>query len=307
MEAFNSGLDGDPGGAGDPSGGGAGRLAGGGGWAGGAGVGGSGGTVATGGEGEAGAPASKGGTDGLGGTTGAAGAIGGSSGAIGSGGGSGGVGGGTGGAKAGGGGGGGSGGAGEVVLSVDFVGMGDSKMAATEIAGVKAAMNWNSAAQMSGTLNHLLAADGSQTTASVTWSADGEFANMYPDNPGDARMMNGYLDPTSSAATVTVTGLPSSITAAGYDVYLYTTGYISTALTRTYGYSIGSASVSISQTGPPAANFPGYTLATDGGSGNYVVFHELTGGSFTLKATPGTGLQTRAPVNGLQIVSPPGT
>jgi len=55
------------------------------------------------------------------------------------------------------------------------------------------------------------------------------------------------------------------------------------------------------------ATFTGYTLAPAGGAGNYVVFRNLTGASFTLTATPDSGSTKRAPVNGLQIVAPTGS
>ena len=66
----------------------------------------------------------------------------------------------------------------------------------------------------------------------------------------------------------------------------------------------------MSETGISVHAFPGYTqVMSEGGTGNYVVFHNVTGTSFTLTATPGgstvTGLH-RAPVNGIQIVYPSG-
>jgi hypothetical protein len=123
-------------------------------------------------------------------------------------------------------------------------------------------------------------------------------------------MMNGYLDPVHSSmpAVVTVSGLPASITAGGYDVYVYVLGDVGTGTsTRTYRYAIGSTTFTVSQTGPVPTSFTGYTLAPNNGAGNYIVFRNLTAASFTLTATPGTGTNTRAPVNGMQIVSPTGS
>jgi hypothetical protein len=54
-------------------------------------------------------------------------------------------------------------------------------------------------------------------------------------------------------------------------------------------------------------SFTAFTLAPAGGAGNYIIFRNVTGAAFTLTATPGTGTATRAPVNGLQIVSPTGS
>jgi hypothetical protein len=216
------------------------------------------------------------------------------------------------------------GGAGQVILSVDFIGgnipsgttvVPAPAMAATEVAGVKPAANWNGAATNMGTLANLVLASGAATAAIVTWNSPvmgtnpGEWKNPYADTPGNARMMNGYLDPPASStpATITVSGLPAAITGGGYDVYVYVAGNIANATTRTYGYAIGATSVTVTDTGPTPTTFPGFTLAPAGGAGNYIVFRSLTAASFTLTATPGTGNPMRAPVNGLQIVSPSGS
>jgi hypothetical protein len=215
----------------------------------------------------------------------------------------------------------------QIIVSIDFIGgsvptggasggtlVGAVPMTATETAGVKLAANWNGAASITGTLANLRQSDGTVTTATVTWSSPatagnpGEWTNGYADAPGDTRMMNGYLDPSSSTspATVKVGGLPAHI-AAGYDVYVYALGDLPGASTRTYLYAIGNTTVTVSQTGPSPSTFPGQTLAPAGGAGSYVVFHNVSGTTFTLTATPGTGPQTRAPVNGIQIVWPPGS
>jgi hypothetical protein len=213
-------------------------------------------------------------------------------------------------------------------VSIDFVGGNTSMggaggatlvaapmMAATEVAGFKPAANWNAAAGITGTIANLARSDAAATGAMLSWNSPamgmnpGEWKNTYTDAPGDARMMNGYLDPsvTSMPATITVSALPAAITSGGYDVYVYMAGNIPNAATRTYQYAIGTTSFMVSQTGPSGTTFPGYTLAPAGGAGTYIVFRNLTTASFTLTATPGTGTATRAPVNGLQIVAPTGS
>lgn len=186
-------------------------------------------------------------------------------------------------------------------------------MAATEVAGVKPASHWNSAAGAVGSLTALSLADGTATTSSVTWNSPkngnspGIWRIGYGDAAGDVRMMNGYLDPLTTAmpATVSVSDLPSAIVTAGYDVYVYVTGAVSSG-TRTYRYSIGTITSTVNQVAPSGTTFSGYTLAPEAGAGNYIVFRNVIGPSFTLTATPGGGSQTRAPVNGIQIVSPAG-
>jgi hypothetical protein len=187
-------------------------------------------------------------------------------------------------------------------------------MAATESAGFKPATQWNSAPNATGSLSSLFAADGSTTTASITWNSSGTYTVGFTDTvtSSDSRMMSGYLDPTAttSPATVTVT-LPSAISGA-YDVYVYCYANIDPR-TRTYRYAIGTTTHSWTQQGPSATTFPGYNLAPDGGTGSnydYVRFQNVTGATFTLTATPPSatgGTSVRSPVNGIQIVYPAGS
>lgn len=188
-------------------------------------------------------------------------------------------------------------------------------MGPTEVAGFKPAANWNGAVGAAGTLASLKLADAISTSAQVTWTApfvvgSGIWTAGFPDAAGDTRMMNGYLDPSSTTmpGTVTVSGLPGVIAASSYDVYVYVFGDIPFTATRTYNYAIGAASVTVSQSGPTPNAFSGYKLvAPSGGTGNTVIFKNVAGTSFTLTATPGSGTQMRAPINGIQIVSPAGS
>jgi hypothetical protein len=218
--------------------------------------------------------------------------------------------------------------AGPLVLSIDFVGavpraaggaggttLMAIPMAPTEVAGVKAAANWNSAVGPMGSLAALKLSDASVTAASVTWHAPpvtgsvGIYGVSLVDAPGNARMMNGYLDPTSIGmpATVMVDSLPPAFVAGGYDVYVYTLGHLDSGA-RTYNYTLAGATFSVSQTGLSPTTVPPFVLAptTNPRAGNYVIFRNVAGASFTLTATPGTGTP-RAPVNGIQIVSPTGS
>ena len=189
-------------------------------------------------------------------------------------------------------------------------------MAPTEVAGFKPAAHWNNAPGLAGSVAGLVLTDGSVTGATVTWNSPPSATGRgiwwcgYADAPGNVRMMNGYLDPHSAdmpnlPATIVVTGLPAAITTGGYDVYLYVTGEVPSGTTRTSRYAIGAASSTVTQTGPSPTTFPGFTLVSTTGVGNTIVFRGLTDSFFTLTATPGTG--GRAPVNGIQIVSPSGS
>jgi hypothetical protein len=221
-----------------------------------------------------------------------------------------------------------SGASGPFVLSIDFVGITPASaggaggttvtqipMAATETAGVKSAANWNSAAGPMGSLIALKLSSGTATEANVTWNAPpvpgstGVYGVGLTDAPGNARMMNGYLDPTATAmpATVMVTNLPVDMAASGYDVYVYTMNRITTG-NRTYKYTIGGATLTVTQVGPSPTMLPAFVTLAPGsvnGPANYIVFRNIKDASFMLTATPDTG--SRAPINGIQIVSPTGS
>lgn len=190
-----------------------------------------------------------------------------------------------------------------------------------EIAGVRPAANWNTAAGPMGALTALVFSDGRRAAASATWDAPmtptstGVLLLGYADLPGDVRMMNGVLNPAwldvpaAAATLVTVGNLPAEIAAGGYDVYVYVLGGIPVVGERRYTYTIGATTFNVTQEGPTpttvTAPYP-YVLAPDMGSGNYIVFKQVVGSTFTLLATPSASSALRAPVNGLQIVWPAG-
>ena len=191
------------------------------------------------------------------------------------------------------------------VISIDFVGTGPA-MGATESAGVVAKTNWNNATGASRTTPLALKDEtGATTTATITWTSNNAWSTPITDQPGNRRMMKGYLDQKSqSATTVTVAGLP----VAPYDVYVYADGD-NAAVTRTGGYRISGAGITtttINLTDAANANFNATFTQANNSTGNYVKFSNITpsGGGFTLTATPGASSNgtKRAPVNGIQIV-----
>jgi hypothetical protein len=194
-------------------------------------------------------------------------------------------------------------------------------MAATEMAGVKPARRWNSAVGASGTLSTTLAfSDATAATATtVTWMSPappapntGIYAVGLSDTAGDGHMMDGYLDPGMApayAATITVSGLRAPFTTAGYDVYVYFMAQLPVRVTRSHKLTIGTKSFTVSQTGLSPTMFAAHTKAADmGTTGDYVVFTNLMGATFTLTSTSVSASDgaMRAPVNGIQIVSPGG-
>ncbi len=190
------------------------------------------------------------------------------------------------------------------VISIDFVGE-DVAMASTEVAGVVAEPNWNDASGAASTAPiALVNAAGAATTATVAWSSNNVWETPITDQPGNARMMKGYLDTGStSTTTVTVAGLPAS--SGGYQVYVYADGDNASA-TRTGIYTISGAGITtttIDLTDAANTNFSGTFTLANNSVGNYVVF-TINAAGFTISATGGAATDgfPRAPINGIQIV-----
>jgi hypothetical protein len=180
-------------------------------------------------------------------------------------------------------------------------------MASTEVAGVVAKSNWN---QASGAVSSspLVLQDetGTPTTSTATWQADNVWAESITDQPGNVRMMKGYLDNGKQNTTiVAVSGLPSNPN--GYSIYVYADGSTGANSSNTGNYQIsgtGITTTSISLT--YTSNYTGvFSQATASSpNGNYVILTIPNVSGFTLSAIPSTASSgyKRAPVNGIQIV-----
>jgi hypothetical protein len=154
----------------------------------------------------------------------------------------------------------------------------------------------------------------------VTWMSPappapntGIYSVGLTDTTGDGHMMDGYLDPGMAPgynATVTVSGLRAPFTTGGYDVYVYFMADLPAGVTRSHKLTIGTKSFTVSQTGASPTKFTAHLKAANmGTTGDYVVFTNVTGATFTLTSdsVSATDGAMRAPVNGLQIVWPTGS
>jgi hypothetical protein len=229
-----------------------------------------------------------------------------------------------------------SAGARAATISIDFAGTAgngtQTAMGASEVAGVGpfAASNWNSfTTGVQATPVALNDSSGGATTATANWTSNNLWTTPAADTPGDLRMMRGYLDSSDTSTTsVTVAGLPASITSGPYSVILYYDGD-NGGNNRVGKYSItGNPTGNASFWALDAANatFNGtYILAQSpidpiagGGAidsnptaaltvpaGNFMVFTGLTGDTFTLTAQSSVASDTtnRSAVEGIQIVS----
>ena len=188
-------------------------------------------------------------------------------------------------------------------MAINFVGSSTPAMGAAERAGVVVQANWNNGTGASrATPLALVDGAGAATTARITWTSSNTWATPIADQAGNARMMKGYLDTTSTSKTsVTVTGLP----ARAYDVYVYVDG-ANGSYSRTAAYTIsgsGITTTTINLTDPANTDFTTTFTRASNSNGNYVRFR-INATTFTLMAAPvsGTNATLRAPVNGIQIV-----
>jgi hypothetical protein len=138
----------------------------------------------------------------------------------------------------------------------------------------------------------------------VSWSAARTWATLITEAAGNARMMKGYLDTTStSSTTVTIAGLSSGT----YDVHVYVDGANSSyARTGEYKVTTAGASTSATLTDRAGAQFSGSFVNGTNAVGNYLTFR-ITATEFTITATPGVAdtATRRAPINGIQVMRVP--
>jgi hypothetical protein len=197
-------------------------------------------------------------------------------------------------------------------IGIQFVGGGGSggantDMGPNEMAGaVVVQSHWNPAENATNeTATGLVPipltdSTGAVTTATLEFFASANtWSNAIADMPGDARLMRGYLDSTTTSGTVAIiTGVPY----ASYDVYLYTLG--DTGEDRQGAYFVSTLATRQTTFDPANSIFTGVYIAGQ----NYTVFHNqhaqtlmvLAQGDQTFATTSGI---KRAPLNGIQIVN----
>lgn len=186
-------------------------------------------------------------------------------------------------------------------ISLNFGGTGTTMMGASEVAGQIKLSNWNNTYFNEGGQGSLLDNQGTVTGASTTWKAEGIGDTPIADTPGNNRMMRNYIFANAGTSVVNLFGLPTTLTQNGYDVYVYGDNYNGGA--RSGRYEIGTQKFNLTDVAD--TNFNGtFSLANTAVKGNYLRFSNITGATFTLKATATTttdGIKG-APLSGVQIV-----
>ena len=191
------------------------------------------------------------------------------------------------------------------VISVNFS-VGDStSLDSDSVEGVVASRHWNNAISPprragSGVLGNLLDSSGAVSGASFAFQA--AYVNSNG-NGRNGRMMDAWAanGAGDSPNSFSFRGVPRSFTEGGYDVYVY---YDPQTVGGLFRFAIGEDVVFGSE--PARGQFDGHFVEAGGSTvanasiGNYVVFRELTAGSFDLVVSARSG---RGAVNGVQLVS----
>ncbi len=182
-------------------------------------------------------------------------------------------------------------------LNVNFVGRG-LPLGRTEAAGLLPSAGWNNAETGTGSVLSLPDNGGHPTDLRLDWTSHDGFQMGLADSPGDARMMNGYLDTTdNSTTTVTLSNVPAWLTHGGCRVIVYCDG---DGFNRSGVYTLNGVSVTAGDDG----TFAGAYRNAANGAGNYLVFNNVTSTNLTLTASP-TPNGLRAPINGIQLTLAP--
>ncbi|MBI4660836.1 MAG: hypothetical protein HY735_18525, partial [Verrucomicrobia bacterium] len=207
-------------------------------------------------------------------------------------------------------------------------GTSSASLTSSSVAGVPgvAQANWNNLRGQSGTNSTVVAdAAGANVATKVrvewgsnnTWASTGsrgEENNRFPTNSADRVLMTGYLDTGSATTTsVSISGVPSELTSAGYDVYVYLLGGVPN---KGGGYRILDAATKsvlrgyvLAQCSANPTNFvavPSGLPPGQNGTGNYLVFSGLNASGIIIEASTAGGLgfgsTPRAPINAVQLV-----
>tara|TARA_B110000908_G_scaffold33785_1_gene40483 strand:- start:3581 stop:4303 length:723 start_codon:yes stop_codon:yes gene_type:complete len=179
----------------------------------------------------------------------------------------------------------------------------NNNISATDTAGVVAVNNWNNKL---GSFGAAAVTDDSGTLLATTVSVNTQWSgglSAAAATPNHALMGSG-TDSGGGDMSATVTGITFDL----YDVYVYF---------KNSGDRYGDYSVTPSGTGaagggllrgyniPYAGTFIEETTGADPGTGNYMVFRNVSGANLLINSSPENPSVARAPLTGFQIVAVP--
>jgi hypothetical protein len=177
----------------------------------------------------------------------------------------------------------------------------------TDLVGVVPSENWNNFANNGGIglfnpdPTELYDSTGSDSGATIAWEVGSSYFNSN-NGVGNQRMMEGWFGLNADdLGYIEVEGLSAAYTDPSYDLYVYFDSDQVAPNERTMTFTLNDATSITGKEFP--ANFTGtFYEAIDGGTGNFVIFRDLTDSSFTLNADSDAG---RASINGIQITTEP--
>jgi len=179
-----------------------------------------------------------------------------------------------------------------------------ASLAAGDLAGVVAQMNWNNAPNADGSITNAMDDSGAGTTLGAVWSTDESWSHSSGATTADGILMEGWVSANnnSTASNISLSDIPY----AGYDLYLYVSHDRANDDTRfnAPGTSITDfVTLEDADDATVAANpFVFNEITTSGGTGNYFKASGLTGSSLSLDFFPNNATSDRGPLSALQIV-----
>ncbi len=206
-----------------------------------------------------------------------------------------------------------------ITMGVNFVGGRNGPGGAGTVtidAGLYSQFNWNNAVGAAGAIANPLSGAGGTAATNVSWTSPNTWAasgTVNPGNGGSSSMMSGYLD-NFGGQNITVSGLATDFTNAGYQVIVY----FGTDSAGTQGYTVADNAANTAtrfgnQAGGANTNFPllglnGFVTSSETANNttvaaNAIVFTGLTGDSFTITGVNGAVGDGRARPTGFQVVS----
>ncbi len=200
------------------------------------------------------------------------------------------------------------------MIGINFHGGKYGKEIGAKTAGVEPQTNWNDVGWW--TFTNLLNNTGATTAVSVTTDTTKHTHNadisVDPPDGGNDYLMRGYIYPSGSAMTVTVSGLEPPFTTHGYDVLVYfdgpNGGTSDVDWVAAYAINDGVTTATIYGKDAKTTGWNGTfiqafgTSSSDATAGNYIRFAGLKASAFTLAATPISG---DGPINAIQIIGVP--
>ena len=191
-------------------------------------------------------------------------------------------------------------------ISVNFNNGGATLLEPDVEAGFVPAINWNNFRNNGGLglINpdptELLDSTGAVSDAVISWEVGASFFNRN-NGAGNQRMMEGWFGLNEGDdGYILFEDLPASFTAPTYDAYVYFDSDLVGPDERTMTFNAAGQSIVGKEF---ASNFNGtFFEAKDGGTGNYVVFRDLSESSFSLSADSDSG---RAAITGIQLTTEP--